>query len=124
QHPRFLASELTTGFIAEEWPDGFAGAEASEETLRVLAAVAAGIECSARARAAETSGKLNGAPGNLSDWVVKLGGEDYAVTLGEGHATVDGHRVGGHCDWKPGMTKATATGGNEELGLIVRKDGL
>jgi propionyl-CoA carboxylase alpha chain len=31
QHPRFLAGELTTGFIAEEWPEGFAGAAASEE---------------------------------------------------------------------------------------------
>ena len=34
QHPRFLAGELTTGFIAEEYPDGFQGAPASEETLR------------------------------------------------------------------------------------------
>jgi len=124
QHPRFLAAELTTGFIAEEWPEGFAGAPASEETLRVIAAVAAGIECSARARAAETSGKLNGAPGNLSDWVVHMGSRDYAVTLGEGHAMVDGHRVEGHCDWKPGDATASATGGNQRLGLIVRKQGV
>ncbi len=34
QHPRFLAGELTTGFIAEEYPEGFHGAPASEETLR------------------------------------------------------------------------------------------
>ncbi|MGE5723373.1 MAG: biotin carboxylase N-terminal domain-containing protein, partial [Sphingomonadales bacterium] len=124
QHPRFLAGKLTTGFIAEEWPDGFEGAETSEETRRVLAAVAAGIECSARARAAKTSGKLNGVPGNVSDWVVKMGGRDYVVTLGEGHAMVDGQRVEGHCDWKPGMTKSIATGGNGKLGLIVRKEGV
>jgi propionyl-CoA carboxylase alpha chain len=124
QHPRFLAGDLTTGFIAEEWPDGFEGAEASEETLRVLAAVAAGIECSERARAKATSGKLNGTPPNLSDWEVKMDGQDYAVTLGEGHAMVDGHRVEGHCDWKPGDRTANATGGNARLGLIVKKVGV
>ena len=123
QHPRFLAGELTTGFIAEEYPEGFGGAPASEETLRTIAAIAGGIECSERARAARTSGKLNGAPGSMSDWVVQLGGRDYAVTLGEGHAMVDGHRVEGHCDWRPGDATATATGGNAKLGLIVRKDG-
>jgi propionyl-CoA carboxylase alpha chain len=124
QHPRFLAGELTTGFIAEEWPEGFEGALASEETRRTIAAIAAGIECSARARAAQTSGKLNGAPDNRSEWVVKLSAQSYAITLGEGHALVDGHRVEGHCDWRPGMVKATAIGGKETLGLIVRKDGV
>ena len=123
QHPHFLAGELTTGFIAEEYPEGFEGAPASEETLRTIAAIAGGIECSERARAARTSGKLNGAPGSMSDWVVQLGGRHYAVTLGEGHAMVDGHRVEGHCDWRPGDATATATGGNAKLGLIVRKDG-
>ena len=123
QHPRFLAGELTTGFIAEEWPDGFHGAAASEETLRALAAIAAGIECTARARAARTTGKLNGAPPNMADWVVRMGGQEFAVTLGEGQAMVDGHRVEGTCDWQPGRAKATATAGTARLGLIVRKDG-
>ncbi len=41
QHPRFRSGELTTGFIAEEYPDGFAGAPASPELLRSLAAIAA-----------------------------------------------------------------------------------
>src|SRR5690606_6789515 len=95
QHPRFLAGELTTGFIAEEYPDGFEGAPASEEALRTIAAIAAGIECSERDRAVRTSGKLNDAPGSTSDWVVQLGGRDYAVSLGQGHAMVDGHRVEG-----------------------------
>ncbi|WP_305097429.1 acetyl-CoA carboxylase biotin carboxylase subunit [Croceibacterium aestuarii] len=124
QHPRFLAGELTTGFIAEEYPEGFHGAPASEETLRALAAVAAGIECSARARAAKTSGTLNGAPGNMSDWSVEMDGERFAVTLDEGHAMVDGHRVEGTCDWQPGDATATASGNGTALGLIVRRDGV
>jgi propionyl-CoA carboxylase alpha chain len=124
QHSRFLAGELTTGFIAEEWPEGFHGAPASEELLRAVAAIAAGIECTHRARAGQTSGKINGIPANTSDWVVKSGGRDFAVTLGEGRATVDGERVEGHCDWQPGHATATATGNGRKLGLIVRRDGV
>ena len=30
QHPRFRSGELTTGFIAEEYPDGFTGAATSD----------------------------------------------------------------------------------------------
>ncbi|MXP40099.1 ATP-grasp domain-containing protein [Altererythrobacter soli] len=124
QHPRFLAGELTTGFIAEEWPEGFAGAAASEELLRTVAAVAAGIECSHRARAAQTSGKIDGVAGSWSDWSVRMAGRDYAVTLGDGHAMVDGHRVEGTCDWRPGDSTATASGNGLNLGLIVRRDGV
>jgi propionyl-CoA carboxylase alpha chain len=124
QHSRFLAGGLTTGFIAEEWPDGFHGAPSSEELLRSLAAVAAGIECSHRARAARTSGKLNGAPPNMSDWVVKMDGRDFAVTLGEGGASVDRHWLEGTCGWRPGDVTAAASGDGLELGLIVRREGV
>ena len=123
QHPRFLAGELTTGFIAEEWPDGFQGAPASEDLLATVAAIAAGIECSHRARAAKTSGKINGMPANTSDWVVTIDNRALPVTLGEGHALVDGNRVEGHWDWRPGDTAATATGNGRKLGVIVRRDG-
>jgi propionyl-CoA carboxylase alpha chain len=123
QHPRFLAGELTTGFIAEEWPEGFHGAPASEDLLATIAAIAAGIECSHRARAAKTSGKINGMPANTFDWVVTIDNRAFPVTLGEGHALVDGNRVEGHCDWRPGDTAATATGNGRKLGVIVRRDG-
>lgn len=123
QHPRFLAGELTTGFIAEEWPDGFHGAPANEELLATVAAVAAGIECTHRARAGQTTGKLDGMPGNMAEWVVKMRGRDFTVRLGEGHALVNGERVEGTCDWQPGAATATATGNGLKLGLIVRRDG-
>ena len=40
QHPRFRAGELTTGFIAEEYPEGFQGAPADAELIGDLAIVA------------------------------------------------------------------------------------
>ncbi len=44
QHERFRSGELTTGFIAEEYPDGFTGAPISEDFQRMLAAICAGNE--------------------------------------------------------------------------------
>jgi propionyl-CoA carboxylase alpha chain len=126
QHSRFLAGDLTTGFIAEEWPEGFTGAAASGELLRTIAAVAARMECRHRARAARTSGKIDGAPRSSPEWAVRLDEQDYFVILGEDHATVDGHSVSGTCDWQPGNSTATVTGPGPgvSLGLIVRRDGV
>ena len=124
QHPRFRAGELTTGFIAEEYPDGFHGAPADEDRLRTIAAIAAGMACTRMARAGRTSGQLNGPPLPGSEWTVRIDGHDYEVTLGEGHAMVDQHRVEGTCDWLPGKRTATATGGGETLGLKVARKGL
>ena len=44
QHPRWRKAELSTGFIAEEYPDGFHARTAAGEELDVLAAVAASID--------------------------------------------------------------------------------
>ncbi|OYW44863.1 MAG: acetyl/propionyl-CoA carboxylase subunit alpha [Sphingomonadales bacterium 32-68-7] len=128
QHPRFRAGRLTTGFIAEEYPDGFHGASADDDLLRTIAAIAAGNECSWQARARRVSGQLNGPPPVSSEWVVLIaqetgGGREFAVTLGDGHAVVDGHRVEGTCDWMPGMRLATASGNGKSIGLIVSRHG-
>ncbi|HEY6815264.1 MAG TPA: acetyl/propionyl/methylcrotonyl-CoA carboxylase subunit alpha [Croceibacterium sp.] len=131
QHPRFRAGALTTGFIAEEYPEGFEGAPADEERLRTIAAIVAGMACTRAARARRTSGQLNGQPPVSSEWAVRIGpstssgqAHDYQVTLGEGHAMVDQHRVEGTCDWQPGMRQATASGNGQTLGLIVARQGL
>src|SRR5688572_9090202 len=72
QHPRFRSGELTTGFIAEEYPDGFHGAPADEDRLRIVAAIAAGNAFTRMGRARQTSGQLNGPPPVPCDWTVRL----------------------------------------------------
>jgi len=124
QHPRFRSGELTTGFIAEEYPDGFHGAPADEARLRAIAAIAAGNAFTRMGRARRTSGQLNGPPPVPCEWTVRIAGHDYEVTLGEGHAMVDQHRIEGTCDWMPGMRTATASGHGETLGLMVARRGL
>jgi propionyl-CoA carboxylase alpha chain len=119
QHPRFRSGELTTGFIAEEYPDGFYGAPASEELLRTLAAIAAGNAFTLDARARKVDGQLGGLTAAPIRWHVRMHNRDYDVTLGDGHAMVDGQSVEGTCDWMPGMRMASATANGLKFKLRV-----
>ena len=44
QHPRWISGKISTGFIKEEYPNGFAPREAAGEQLRTMAMVAAAID--------------------------------------------------------------------------------
>ena len=123
QHPRFRSGELTTGFIAEEYPDGFQGAAAEEDRLRLVAALIAGAQFSLMAHEGRISGQLNGAATPPREWVVKMDGRKYAVELGEGGASVDGEWIAGTTDWQPGMVLAAASGNGENLAIQLRREG-
>src|SRR5438067_2616034 len=58
QHPRFRAGALTTGFIAEEYPEGFHGAPADRQLLEDLAVIAAFVGLETDERACHISGQL------------------------------------------------------------------
>ena len=89
QHPRVRSGEITTGFIAEEYPDGFHGAPASEELLEDLAAIAALVAASHETRAALIDGQLGGPVYPEGDYVVRvtsaagagLGVDEFAVAV-------------------------------------------
>ena len=89
-NPRFRAGELSTNFIAEEFPDGFQGAGMTEETREILIAVAAILQQRRAVQAAAISGRMDGAPdfdpGKPAEWVVMLGQEAHprTVTLANG----------------------------------------
>jgi propionyl-CoA carboxylase alpha chain len=101
QHPRFRSGDLTTGFIAEEYPDGFHGAATSDETLRHLAAIA-GFVATARAdRARQVDQQLDGELEPPYDWSVTIAGQTYAVRLEE-DITVDGEPIDLAMEYTPG----------------------
>jgi len=112
QHPRFRAGNLTTGFIAEEYPEGFAGAPADEQLMTDLAALAAIVELTSRTRAALIDGQLGDPVFPEAVQVVRIGASaaqarDFTVAIapydGGNLAIVDGGEaidvVG---DWSPG----------------------
>ncbi|HTU12926.1 MAG TPA: acetyl/propionyl/methylcrotonyl-CoA carboxylase subunit alpha [Allosphingosinicella sp.] len=76
QHPRFRAGELTTGFIAEEYPEGFHGAPADEALLADLAAIAAMAAAAYETRNRLISDQI-GSPAMKLDFLVRIGGRDY-----------------------------------------------
>src|SRR6202044_1493170 len=59
-HPRWREGNLSTGFIAEEFPKGFAARAPEGEIARRLAAVAAAIDHVLGERKRQISGQMNG----------------------------------------------------------------
>ncbi len=98
-NPRFREGNLSTNFIAEEFPDGFQGSEVTEETLEILIAVAAILEQQRAGRSASISGQMDGGvvfdPAKPADWVVMLGQEAHprTVTPENGAFRVSGGKV-------------------------------
>jgi propionyl-CoA carboxylase alpha chain len=61
-HPRWREGNLSTGFIAEEFPNGFAARSPEGEIARRIAAVAAAIDHVLGERKRQISGQLTGRP--------------------------------------------------------------
>ena len=58
QHPRWRSGQLSTGFIAEEFPEGFSPKTPEGETLLRLAAIAAHIDHVVNIRKRQISGQM------------------------------------------------------------------
>ncbi|MEM7426019.1 MAG: acetyl/propionyl/methylcrotonyl-CoA carboxylase subunit alpha [Pseudomonadota bacterium] len=85
EHPRWISGELTTGFIAEEYPDGFSGVELSPGGMDVICVVAAAIDHMMNARKRAISGQMGGVPVKFSEERnVRLGDEYWQALRIEG----------------------------------------
>ncbi len=118
QHPRFRSGELTTGFIAEEYPDGFTGAATSAETAKHLAAIAGFIATARADRARQVDQQLDGELEPPYDWAVTIDGTTYAVSLDE-EITVDGEEVDLAMEYTPGERLVEAEVGDISYGVKV-----
>lgn len=74
EHERFVAGRLTTGFIEEEYPDGFTGVKLAAEQRQFLAAVGAVMQTVRRAHEATVSGPSDES-GSANRLVVTLDGQ-------------------------------------------------
>ena len=114
QHPRFRSGELTTGFIAEEFPEGFHGAAASDDLLRALAAIGGVIATADADRARRIDQQLDGHMLPPGDWTVRIGERDYVVSLEEEAITVDGEPVVLEMEYTPGEAMVDVEWGGDE----------
>jgi propionyl-CoA carboxylase alpha chain len=126
-HPRFVSGEITTAFIAEEYPEGFDGVTLGEAELRRVAAAAAAMHRVAEIRRTRVSGRMDNHERRVgTDWVVKLQGEEFAVTIAadpEGSSVTfeDGHTMRVTSDWTPGDLLASLMVDGAPLVLKVGK---
>ncbi|RXD02389.1 acetyl/propionyl/methylcrotonyl-CoA carboxylase subunit alpha [Sphingomonas sp. UV9] len=120
QHPRFQSGALTTGFIAEEYPDGFHGAPADAELLRTLAAVAAFAATAEADRARRVDGQLGKRLRPPADWSVTIDGIDHAVTVSTDGIAVDGEELDLSLEYTPGDRMVTVEGA-EDLTVRIAK---
>src|SRR5271154_4524186 len=109
QHPRWREGRLSTGFIAEEFPDGFHPLVAEGETERRLVVAAAMIDHTHNLRKRHISGQLR-EPEQMRfelKRVVAMGKRRVELEIeprmiGVGILFADGRKVEAHSDWKPG----------------------
>ncbi len=108
QHPRFRKGRLTTGFIAEEYPDGFQGVPATEALRRGLAGVAAFVATARWDRGLRTDGQLGGRLRPPAIWQVRDGERDWTVELSGDRITVDGEALTLALGYEPGDRSVVA----------------
>jgi len=81
-HPRFVRGDLTTNFIAEEYPKGFSASDLPVEDPRLLVAVAAFVHRRQIERESSLSGQMPGHEAKIGDeWVVQFGGRNYPYVI-------------------------------------------
>jgi propionyl-CoA carboxylase alpha chain len=126
-HPKFVAGDMTTAFIAEEYPDGFDGVQLGEDALRRIAAGCAAMHRVAEIRRTRVSGRMDNHERRVGEaWVVSLQGHEYAVTVkadreGSTIGFADGATLRVTSDWTPGDQLAHLMVGGDPLVLKVGK---
>jgi propionyl-CoA carboxylase alpha chain len=126
QHPRWREGRLSTGFIAEEFPDGFKAPAPAGEVARRMAVVGAAIDHLHNERKRRISGQMR--PATVVRFerqrVVMLGHERQDVVVedvdGGIAVVVAGESWPVVSSWRPGEPVWTGTVGGEDVAMQVR----
>ena len=121
QHERFREGNITTNFIAEEYPEGFQGAPASDELLRNLAAIGAFAATAHADRARRVDNQLGKRLDPPSEWQIKIGDTIMDVSISEEEITVDGQDVDLSTEYTPGDSLILAEVGGKPLSVKIAK---
>jgi propionyl-CoA carboxylase alpha chain len=131
QHPRWKEGRLSTGFIVEEFPGGFAPRAAEGEVARRIAAVAAAIDHVIGERKRRISGQLIGRPvtreRRRAVWLgrteigLDVSREEQAIAIRFVEANGQlGQPLMLVSNWKPGDPAWHGTAGGHSLAVQVR----
>jgi propionyl-CoA carboxylase alpha chain len=121
QHPRFRSGEITTGFIAEEYPDGFHGSPATAGVIRSLAAIAAFAATAEADRARRVEGQLGKRLRPPSEWSVTMGDLSHEVSVSTDGVIVDGAALDIALEYTPGDRMVHAEVADDDLSVRIAK---
>jgi propionyl-CoA carboxylase alpha chain len=126
-HPRWKSGKLSTGFIAEEFPEGFHAQAPDGERAEVIAAVAAAIDHVLGERKRQISGQMGGrAVTREANRAVWLGDREYRLEVKRENGTIgvrfDGKSAVRHLEssWKPGEPLWAGTLDSKPVAVQVR----
>jgi propionyl-CoA carboxylase alpha chain len=136
---RFQSGNITTGYIKEEFPDGFHGATATPDVENVFVAAAAYANALMQGRSESVSGRVEPVKALRKDWVVLVGKKQAPVIIdfmmGESTitfmATGEKHTLA--TNWRPGINLMDVTFdkanyalsiANAEEGFVLRRLGV
>jgi propionyl-CoA carboxylase alpha subunit len=126
-HPIFVAGDMTTAFIEEQYPDGFAGVTLPKADLRRIAAACSAMHRIAEIRRTRVSGRMDNHERKVGiDWVVTLQGQrfDTVIAADPAGSTItfgDGGTLRVTSDWTPGDQLAVLDVAGTPLVLKVSK---
>jgi propionyl-CoA carboxylase alpha chain len=128
-HPRFAEGRLSTGFIEEEYPEGFRTEDALHDDPRLLVAVAATLHRVVEERAAAISGRMHGHERHVGDsWVALMEGEEYPLTavLNDHGADIvtGGHTYAVRGEWQPGQPMFQGEVNARPVCIQIDRDGI
>ena len=132
-HEKFRSGDISTAFIAEEYPDGVAGAAISADEMDIVVALTATAHVTAETRRAGISGTLNGQARDIGeDWVAMIAdpvagrlSHGVSVLAADGVAEVSlegGERWRVETDWVPGQSLMQATIDGRPATLKIEPD--
>ena len=126
-HERFVSGNITTAFIAEEYPDGFNGVDLSDDKIIDLAACAAAMNLVAEIRRTKISGRMDNHERRVGDdWVVQISGKVFSVnvsadTNGANVIFEDKTSIRITGDWFPGKKIANMNANGNKLVIKMSK---
>jgi propionyl-CoA carboxylase alpha chain len=127
-HPRFIEGNLTTNFIAEEYPDGFFAGDVPQADPALAIVVAAATYRRQMDRAALLSGQVPSHERKVPrEWVAIINREEHPVNVKTVHGgydiTYNGEQYHLLTDWKPGQPLVRATVNGEQVCFQLDREG-
>jgi propionyl-CoA carboxylase alpha chain len=132
-HPKFVAGDFDTGFIAEQWPQGFRAEDVPHDDPDFLVALAAAANRRYLERAAGISGQLPGHGVQVAnEFVMIVKGPEgrhqqrnvVIETNGAFVVTVEGRRYELAKDWSFGSIRATGRCNGAPFAAQVERNGV